>query len=243
MNKKLFLTLVTPILLSTSAVAEELKQNINIGFMSTTGNTETVNLNGKYDALFSTNGYNNEELNVIFDASAFTTENNNIKNNEEYKVNLGLEQFIGNGWLGYTSISWLKNNFLNFKHKASIGAGMGKELYKNGQHSIKAKLGVAHNLERYNNDQKDHDFTSLNEYIEYNNQLNKVSTLFLKFGALENFDDFRRDYEMIGTVGLNLDIAENINVVLSQEIRYDNVPPIGMNKNDTKSLATIGYHF
>ena len=243
MNKKLSLTLVISLLISSSAMAEELKQNINIGFINTTGNTETLNLNGKYNAIFSTNGYNNEELKVIFDASAFSTENNHIKENQEYKVNLGLEQFIGNEWLGYGSMSWLKNNFLNFKHKTSIGAGIGKELYKSGQHSIKAKLGVAHNMEQYKNTQADYDFTSLNEYIEYNNQLNKISNFFLKFGVLENFDDFRRDYEMIGTVGLNLDIAENINIILSQEIRYDNVPSFGMNKNDTKSLATIGYHF
>jgi putative salt-induced outer membrane protein YdiY len=243
MNKKLSLTLLTSIVISTLATAQELKQNINIGFSSTTGNSETLNLNGKYDAIFSTNGYNNEALKVIFNTSAFTTESNNIKDNEEYKVNLGLEQIIGNGWLGYSSISWLKNNFLNLNHKASIGAGMGKELFKNGQHSIKAKFGVAHNIEQYKNTQKDHDFTSLNEYIEYNNQLNEISNFFLKFESLENFNDFQRDYEMIGTVGLNLDIAENVNIILSQEIHYDNVPPIGTNKNDTKSLATVGYHF
>jgi len=244
MNKKLSLTLVTSILISTSALAEGLKQNINLGFVNTSGNTDTLNLNGKYDASFITSGYNNEELKVLFDASTFTSESNDVKNNEEYKANLGLEQFIGSGWLGYTSINWLKNRFLNFDHKVSIGAGMGKELYSNGQHSIKAKLGVAYNLERYTNNQEDHDFTSLNEYIEYNNKLNKVSNLFLKFGALENFDDFRRDYELIGTIGLNLDIAENINVVISEEMRYDNVPSsISMKKDDTKSLVTVGYHF
>jgi len=223
--------------------SKEMKQNINLGFASTTGNTKTLNINGKYDYSYTSTGYNNQALNVAFDSSVFFTKNNNIKDNEEYKANLGLEQFISNGWLGYTSINWLRNKFLNFDNKSAIGAGIGKELYNDEQHSLKVKLGVAYNMEQYSNAQAEHKFTSINEYIEYNNQLNKVSSLFLKIGALENFDNFKTDYEVTGVFGFSFAVAENLSLTIEEEIRYDNLPPIGFKKTDTKSIVRLGYHF
>ena len=243
MKNLLFLSTLTTIILSTSAMAEEMKQNINLGLVSTTGNTDTLNLNGKYDQKYITSGYNNQDLSVLFDASAFMTENNNVKDNEEYQVKLGLEQLIYDGWLGYVNAGWLKNKFLNFDHKIGIGAGVGKELYKDAQQTLTAKLGVGYNAEKYSNGVASHKFTSLNEYIEYNNQLNKVSNFFLKVGALENFDDMSNDYEAFGTLGFNFAVAENLTVTLSEEIRYDNLPSLGFKKTDSKTLATVGYHF
>ena len=243
MNNKLSLTLLLITLLTSSAIADEVNQNINFGLVNTSGNTDTLNVNGKYDLAYTTSGLNNEDLKVNFDTSAFMTENNSTRDNEEYRANLGLEQFIGNGWLGYISANWLKNKFLNFENKTSIGAGMGKELYNDGKQSLSAKLGIAYNAERYYNTQVDHDFTSANEYLEYNNKLNKTSLFFLKIGALENVDDFDNDYELLGSLGLNFAIAENISVTLAEEVRYDNLPPIGFKKTDTKSIVTVGYHF
>lgn len=243
MKKLITISTLTAIILSTSAMAEETKQNINLGLVSTTGNTKTLNLNGKYDFKSTSKGYNNQDLNALFNASAFMTESNNVKDNEEYQVNLGLEQLIYDGWLGYASASWLKNKFLNFDNKIGIGAGVGKELYKDAQQTLTAKLGVAYNIENYSNAQADHKFTSLNEYIEYNNQLNKVSNFFLKVGALENFDDMSNDYEVFGTLGFHFAVAENLSLTLSEEIRYDNLPALGFKKTDSKTLATVGYHF
>ena len=243
MKNLLLISTLTTIVLSTSAFAEETKQNINLGLVNTTGNTETLNLNGKYDLKSTTAGYNNQDLNVLFDASAFMTESNDIRDNEEYQANLVVEQLIYDGWLGYASAGWLKNKFLNFDHKTAIGTGIGKELYKDEQQTLKVKLGVAYNIEQYSNTQATHKFTSLNEYIEYNNQLNKVSSFFIQLGALENFDDMSNDYEAFGTLGFNFAVAENFTVTLSEEIRYDRLPALGFKRTDSKTLATVGYHF
>ena len=242
MNNKLSFTILLITLITSSSIADEVKQNINFGLVNTSGNTKTLNVNGKYDLAYTTSGLNNEDLKVKFDTSAFMTENNDTRDNEEYRANLDLEQFIGSGWLGYLSTNWLKNKFLNFDDKVSIGAGMGKELYNDGKQSLKTKLGVAHNWERYYDNQPDYDFTSLNEDIEYENQISKTSLFFLKISALENFDDFN-DYEVLGSMGLNFAVSENINVTLAEEVRYDHTPPIGFKKTDTKSIMNVGYHF
>jgi len=222
----------------------ELKQSINLGFSGTSGNSDTLNVNGRYDMSNITQGYNGQALKVALDASAFFTENNSVKNNEEFTANLGLEQIITNGWLGYAGINWLRNpDFRNYNHKVSVGAGVGKELFKDGTQLLIAKLGTSYNVEEYANTQATEKFGALNEYLEYSNQLNKVSNFFFKVGSMQNFKDFSNDYEVAGSLGANFAVAENINLTLAEEVVYDNLPAIGFKKTDTKTIATLGYNF
>lgn len=222
---------------------KELKQSINIGFSNLTGNTETMNLNGKYALSVIKPGYADKPLKIMFDASAFVTENNDVKDNEEYSANLALEQFITDDWLTYASVQWLRNEFRNYDNKLSFGAGLGKEFYNDGQHVFKARAGLAYNLQAHTNNQPDEKFISFNQYLEYTNQLNKISNLYVKLGAFENFEDFSNDYEVLVVAGLHFTVAEDISVILEEEVNYDNLPPAGFEKTDTKTIVRVGYNF
>ncbi len=223
--------------------SKEVKQSINIGFSNVTGNTETFSLNGKYTFSVTTSGYNDNPLQIMFDASAFVTENNNVRDNEEYTANLALEQFVIEKWLVYTSAHWLRNEFRNYDNKSSLAAGVGKKLFDDGQHIFKLRAGIAYNIEQYSNDQPEETFFSFNQYLEYTNQLNKVSALYVKMALLENFENFSDDYELLAVAGLNFTVAEDINVNLEEEVRYDNLPPIGFETTDTKTIIKVGYNF
>jgi len=224
--------------------SKELKQSINAGFSATSGNTDTLNVNGKYDLSFITTGYDGQDLKVGFDTSAFFTENNSLKSNEEFVANLGLEQMISNGWLGYMGINWLRNpDFRNYNSKTSIGIGMGKELYKDSSQTFLIKLGTSYNVLDYANNQTTDNFGALNQYIEYHNQFNSVSGLYIKAGAMENFDDMSNDYEALGVMGLSVAMAENMNLTLEAELSYDNLPPLGFKKTDSKTIVRVGYNF
>ncbi|RUM74533.1 MAG: hypothetical protein DSZ11_03885 [Sulfurovum sp.] len=223
---------------------EKLKQSVHLGFSGTTGNTDTLNLNAKYDFSFITDGYQNNPLKIAFDSSALFTENNDTRSNEEYLANFGLEQIITDGWLGYTGLAWLKNpKFKNYENKVGIGVGIGKELFNDGKDSLTLKLGTSYNVEDYANAQKTKEFGALNEYVYYANQLNKISNFYLKLGAMQNFDDMSKDYEVIGATGLNLTVTENIKLTLEGEVTYDNTPAIGFEKTDTKTIVSLGYDF
>jgi putative salt-induced outer membrane protein YdiY len=223
--------------------SKELKQSINFGFSNVTGNTEAFTLNGKYTLSVTASGYNNKPLQIMFDASAFVTENNDVKDNEEYTANLALEQFVLEKWLVYTSVHWLRNKFRNYDNKSSIAAGVGKKIFDDGQHIFKLRAGFAYNIEQYTNDQPEEKFFSFNQYLEYTNQLNKVSALYVKVGLLENLENFSDDYEVLAVAGFNFAVAENISVILEEEVRYDNLPPIGFGKTDTKTIFKVGYNF
>jgi len=222
---------------------KELKQRIDIGFSNLTGNTDTLNLNGKYTMAVIKPGYENRSLKIMFNASAFVTENNDVKDNEEYNANLVLEQSMDDNWLTYASIHWLRNEFNNYDNKVSLGAGIGKELYNDGKQVFKARAGFAYNFQQYTNSQPNEEFFSFNQYLEYTNKLNKISDLYVKLGAFENFEDFSTDYELLFVAGINFAVAENISVILEGEVDYDNLPPVGFKKTDTKTIAKIGYNF
>lgn len=229
---------------SSIEASAELKQSLNLGFSNTTGNTDTLNINGKYLMSFTTLGYNDEEVKVGFDVSAFVNKSDDITSNEEYTANLGLEQYITDGWLGYTSLNWLRNpDFKNLDNKFSVGAGIGRELFNDGQHSFKIKIGGAYNIEQFSNGIEDAKFSSVNEYIEYNNKLNKVSNLYLKVGAMQNTKDFKNDYEVLAVAGLNFSVAENISLTIEEEVRYDKIHPGTEKEKDTKTIVRVGYNF
>ena len=264
MNLNIKISLMLSLLLSTSAMAyqeavtdvearyaaksavnagEVLKQSVNLGFSQTTGNVEVSNFNGKYDFSVTTLGFADQALKVGFDASLFMTKVEGDTNNKEFTVNLGLEQYVMNDWLGYTSINWLSNEFRNFDNKFAIGAGVGTEIFNDGQHSLKFKVGMAYNVEQYVNGAAESTFTSLNEYIEYNNKLNDVSTLYFKVGAAENIEEIEKNYEVTGVFGLNFAIAENVSLSIEEELRYDKTPPVGFEDLDTKTIIRVGYNF
>ena len=223
---------------------KKLLQNFNVGFSNTTGNTKNLDVNAKYDFSLCTTSYNQQLLKIIFDTSLFFSKTDSKKSNEEYLLNLGLEQKLDKRWLTYFALNWLRNpEFKNYNHKTSMGVGVGKNLFFDETQSLTFKLGTSLTREDYANTQASENFNSLNEYLEYKNQLNKISKLYLNTGALQRFQGFENDYEVLAVLGVNFTVGEKINLSLEQEIAYDNLPPVGFKKTDTKSIVRLGYKF
>ncbi|MCF6207476.1 MAG: DUF481 domain-containing protein [Sulfurovum sp.] len=223
--------------------SKELKQHIDLGFANTTGNTETLNLNALYDLAFTTQGYEGRDLKVAFNTRAYITENNGVRDNEEYRANIGIEQYFINDWILYGFTSWFRNTFQNYDSRIRIGIGVGKMLFDDGKNSLKVKFGAAYNIEEYTNAQPKREFGSVTEYVEYRNKLNDISDFYVKVGAMQNMDMFDTDYEVTTVAGFNFAVAERVSLTLEGEVRYDNFPPAGFEKTDTKTIARVGYHF
>ncbi len=228
---------------SVNDAKEGINQSLNLGFANTTGNSDTLNLNAKYKLSSVIEGYNSKPLKMLFDTTAFVTKNNGTKDNEEYTVNLALEQYLTDSWLIYTSIDWLRNKFTNYDNKFSINGGLGNELINDGTHSLTFKVGVGYNIEEFTNGQIKNEFTSINEYIEYENKISDTSNFFIKLGSMQSMDNFSNDYELLGLIGLTVIVSENLTLTIQEEVRYDGLPPVGFKDTDTKSIVSLGYNF
>jgi len=240
MKKLLPLSLAAALTLS----AGSLEQSFDLGFTNTTGNSKTTNLNAKYGLGYKTTGLYNNELTVKFALAAYYAENDDVKSNEEYTAALDMEQMITDGWLGYFSFDWLRNpDFKNYDGKYSFEVGAGKEIYKTSTQSLKLKLGVAYNIFDYANDQDTDTFASLVQRVDYTNKLNELSLLYVNFKAWESFEDFSKDYELGLVAGLKFNISKSVHVLVEEQINYDNLPPIGFKKTDTKTIVGLGVTF
>ncbi|MRJ02110.1 MAG: DUF481 domain-containing protein [Epsilonproteobacteria bacterium] len=221
-----------------------LQQSIDLGFTNTTGNSKTTNVNGKYGLLYKTTGYNSQPLDLKFSLSAFYAENDDVKSNEEYTSSLSLEQFIYNGWLGYFTFDWLRNpDFKNYDGKYEFGLGAGKEVYKDERSSLKLKLGVGYNVLDFADETSTDTFASLLQQIDYTNKLNELSLLYGSIRANEGFEDWGDNYEIKGTLGLKFNLTNSVHAVLEEQVTYDNLPPAGFKKTDTKTIVRLGVTF
>lgn len=226
-----------------SQKTKELKHDIGVGFANTSGNTETTNLNAKYTFQNVVNVGSHKGIKYLFGLSGFLNKEGSTTLTEEYTAVLGVETLFGDKWLTYTSVDWLQNKLQNFDHKVGLGIGVGKTLYKNDHHKLLLKLGTAYNMEYYTNDQSDHRYASLNEYLEYAYLINETSKFYAKLGAQENYEDFTNDYEATVLTGVDVEMMERLHLTLEQEFRYDHLPAIGFNKTDNKTIINLGYKF
>ncbi len=60
---------------------------------------------------------------------------------------------------------------------------------------------------------------------------------------MENFDDLGTDYEATALLGLDFTLSEAMHINIEEEFNYDNLPPAGFKKTDTKSIVRLGYKF
>ena len=225
-------------------IKNNIEQNIHFGFLYTTGNTQSLNLNGEYDIAMLQEGYKGKDLRYIFSSSVYLSEIDKTKSNEEYQASMGIEQSLANDWSAYVSADWYRNpEFRNLDNKASFNIGVGNDVFKNETQNIKIKLGLAYNIEDYTNTQKIKQFRSINEYIEYTNTINNHSRFVMKLGSLQNVLHFSSDYEILGVVSLEVKITKSLHIKLSEELMFDSLPSVGLERTDSKTLISIGYNF
>lgn len=224
--------------------ADSLKQSFDLGFTNTTGNSQTTNLNGKYRARYSTIGLHHKKLHIKFSLAAYYAENRDVKSNEEYTSSLSLEQYIQYKWLGYFLFEWLRNpDFKNYNGKYDFSIGAGKRIYKTDSQNLKVKFGLGYTIEDYANDLPTKRYASLVENIEYTNRLNQLSLLYIKSKFWESFEDFSKNYEIGVIAGIKFNITKRLHIRFEEQVNYDNLPPQGSKKTDTKTIVSLGIRF
>jgi len=227
----------------TLNISDELAKSIDFGFSATTGTTDTLNINGRFRTFFKFSGLNKEMLKILIDSNVFFTKSDNVKNNEEYRIDIDFEQTLDNKWLVYDNLAWFRNTFKNYNAVFSNNIGIGYKVINDDIHSLRLKFGLGYNKEIYINEQEDKTYISLNQYIEYNKKITTTSHFYVTIALIENTENFSKDYEIFNIIGLNFRLSENLSFFIEEEIYFDSLNPKGDDVLDTKTMAKIGYRF
>jgi putative salt-induced outer membrane protein YdiY len=242
MNNNLKLTSALLMVVCTSnMLAGEPAQSINFGLSNTSGNTKTQNIDAKYT--FANELKGDKPLKYNLEINYFKASTEGVTTSEERSVALKTTKEISGDIFAYADLDCMKNKFKNYDRKSSLGVGLGTTLMSDDTQKLIVKAGLAYNNENFYNDQKNKSFGSLNEALEYTNQLNKTSKGYVNLSAMENLDDMSKDYEAKLVAGLDFAVKSNINVVIEESIDYDKLPATGFKKTDTKTIVRVGYKF
>lgn len=119
------------------AVADPLVGKFELGYLATTGNTETSSLNTKlaltYDASKWRHSLNAAVIHAE-DAGVTTAERNQFGAKSDYKFNESDYLFI--------TVNWEQDRFAGFEQRTSEAVGYGRRLLKSERHSLDAEIGA-----------------------------------------------------------------------------------------------------
>jgi putative salt-induced outer membrane protein len=121
------------------AVVKPWEGSGELGFVNTTGNTETVALNLKLN--FVRTG---EKWRHRFTGTALTTSDNGNKDNERYTMEIQSDRKLNEkSWL-FGAFRWDADKFGSYDPQVSLTTGYGYQLMESEKHSLKGEIGAGY---------------------------------------------------------------------------------------------------
>lgn len=110
-----------------------------LGFVSTTGNTESTALNLKLEFIKTTETWRHR-----FTGTALMTDEDGVKDNERYTIEAQSDRALSEkSWL-FGSFRWDADKFGPYDPQATATVGYGRQLMKSETHELKGEVGAGY---------------------------------------------------------------------------------------------------
>ena len=110
-----------------------------LGYVSTTGNTDSTALNAKLNFVLT-----RERWRHRFSGTAMTTSENGDKDNERYTMEIQSDRKLSEkSWL-FGAFRWDADKFGSYDPQVSLTAGYGYQLMKSEKHELKGEIGAGY---------------------------------------------------------------------------------------------------
>jgi len=239
------IVLAATLLLTVSAYAQDEEEAVvlgwtgtgELGFVNTTGNTESTALNAKLNFILR-----QERWSHRFSGTALMTSENGVTDNERYTMEIQSNRELSEkSWL-FGSFRWDADKFGSYDPQASLTVGYGRQLMKSEKHELKGEIGAGYkNLEeRVSGDSTSEAIARF--LLDDSWQLFKTTLwtnrLLVEAGSSNTFTQFN--------TGLAVSMTEKFAVKLGFEVRHNTDVPkdIADSENtDTITSANLVYNF
>lgn len=228
---------VATMLAMSNVLAEETENpwegNISLGYLASTGNTETENFNGEIKAAYSLIGWvHNVFLNTVGSRDAGET------TAERYQVQYKLDKTLDEKSYLFGRLAFDKDRFSGFDSKTSGVGGYGRRLVDSDRHVLKGELGAGNRRERLL------DGTSTSNAIVHGNidyrfkfsdNAEFTQTLLVEAGKDNNYTESisRIRSKLVGALA----------VALSYTVKRNSNPPDINQETDTYTVISLDYKF
>ena len=207
------------------------------GFVSTTGNTETVALNAKLNFVLQ-----QERWRHRFSGTALQTSEDGNKDNERYTMEVQSDRILSEkSWL-FGAFRWDADKFGSYDPQVSLTAGYGRQLMKSEKHELKGEIGAGYRKleERVSGDTSSE--TIARFLLDDSWQVFKTTLwtnrLLVEAGSSNTFSQFN--------TALAVSMTDKFALKLGFEVRHNTDVPQGIEDSentDTITSANLVYNF
>jgi len=207
------------------------------GFVSTTGNTETVALNAKLNFIRTGTNWRHR-----FTGTALATSEDGNTDNERYTMEMQSDRKLSEkSWL-FGAFRWDADKFGSYDPQMSLTAGYGRQLMKSEMHELRGEIGAGYKKleERVSGDSNSEAIARflLDDTWQVFKTTSWTNRLLVESGSSNTFTQFN--------TGLAVSMTDRFALKLGFELRHNTDVPddIADSENtDTITSANLVYNF
>lgn len=206
-----------------------------LGFVSTTGNTESTALNGKLNFVYTTETWRHR-----FGLTALMTSEDGTKENERYQAEVQSDRKLTErSWI-FGAVRYDADKFGAYDPQVTATAGYGHSLMKSDNHELKGEIGAGyrHLEERETGVTSDEAILRfvLDDTWTISDNMAWTNRLLVETGSENTFSQFN--------TGFSVAMTSKLAVKLGYEVRNNTkVPPGDSENTDTQATVNLVYNF
>jgi len=207
--------------------------NVRLGFLGTTGNTETTNANFAFDVDYLINRWTHG-----LSGSAVGASQDNETTAEAYTLGWRSKRDITERDYLFGRVDWLKDKFSGYDQQLSQTVGYGRRVIMQPQQTLNLEAGVgARQSELRNGDEEKEAILRLGANYAYlfNERAQFNFDLGVQAGEENTFTE--------AVTSLKTELIGNLAAVLSYTVRNNTDVPDGTEKTDTMTSVSLRYSF
>ncbi len=231
-----------PALSADSLHGNNSKLSVSLGYVQTTGNTETSTINIK-----SSYTYKTDSKRIYFDLNGLYGETNGKKTSESILSNLRLEKrFLP--YFAFWDVHYYRNPFQAYEHSIGSGPGIGKyffhtdRLYLTGSYYVYYVYNKLNQLSYFTNKQREKYFL---HHVEERFRIKLLKSLKFKQKLIYKVSSRKsQDYFVYFETSLINNLTKNLALEISYTANYQNIP-VGskIKRLDTTFSTLIQFSF
>jgi putative salt-induced outer membrane protein len=207
-----------------------------LSFVDTGGNTETTSLSAKNILKGPLSG----KLALTWSLSALLAETDDVITAEQYITEARLDYSISERFYGFGLVNLKQDEPAGLDSRTSIGLGAGYKFLTGPVHELAGEAGLNQVAEEFT-DGTDNDYTSGRMFAGYAWNLSESSKFTQTVEYLADLDD-SGNYQTNTETAYISTVSEVLSLKTSFDTQYDNDPPAGFKKTDTKLGVTLVFN-
>lgn len=227
----LLIGLATPLAAQEEAADGPWSGKATLGYLATTGNTETSNLNAGVEL-----GYATGKWAHLLTANSIYSEDSNVTTAEAYKVSMKSERRIDDKQFLFGLVNWRKDRFSSYDQQISESVGYGRRLINNDIHKLNMEIGLGARQSDLVDGTEEDEFI-LRGGMDYTWAISDTAS-FVQTVSAEAGDN---NTYIEGKSALSASLVGNLALVASYTVKHNTEVVPGTEKTDTYSALSLEY--